>query len=401
VAQAISPENIERRYIVGENDILLNPNLTPLFSLITKYPGRRTPSISTRLEWFEDDFAGVWGQVNNGTTSLASNNTNIPVLDVTIFAVGDLVAVPQVDSVSTAEEILRVTAVAGTTNGTLTVTRGIGGAGADTIGPTVDLRVVAPAYAEGASFGTPRFTSKAKKISYTQIFRQPVTVTKSMVAQGQYGTPENERMFQRRKMLEEHRRHIESAGLWGRASESLVTGAPGSIRTSMGLKSRLTTNVHDVNSTFTETSMMTFSELSFGKYYNGDKKVLLAAARVISAFDFLADNRLRLTPETTVFGVKAQMYVTSHGTFAIVRDLLLEDGPNGGIGWGDEAYAIDPDSISFHPLNGNGENRDTQLLLDVKKNGDDLYADEWLTEGGWAVRHESRHSRLFECTAFA
>ena len=69
--------------------------------------------------------------------------------------------------------------------------------------------------------------------------------------------------------------------------------------------------------------------------------------------------------------------------------------------WGDEAFAIDVKSVSVHPLSGNGENRDTALLTDVKKDGEDRYADEYLGELACTFRHEKRHARLFEATSFA
>ena len=387
-------ETVQKRIFVGEQDVLLNPNLTPLFSMSTKLNGRK-PVASTRVEWVEDDFLPIWGQASNGTTNYSSVATGVWVVDTTLFAVGDLVAVPKADSSSAAEEVIRVTAISG---GTLTVTRGIGGAGSDTIGATVDLRILGSAFAEGAAFGSVRSTTKSVKISYTQIFREPVKITKSMAAQAQFGA-NDERMFQRKKALEQYRRQIESCMLYGRASESL--SGPGTIRTTMGLKARITDNVYDVNTTLTSSAMESFAEQAFSDYYAGTEKVLLASARVISAFDYVAQNVLRIAPEDTVFGVKVKRYVTTHGDFLIVRDLLLEDGPLGGIGWGDEAFAVDIPSISLHPLAGNGENRDTSLLVDVIKNGDDVYADEYLGEMACVVKHDKRHARLYEATAFA
>jgi hypothetical protein len=365
-------------------------------TLITKLGGRKKTAASTRIEWFEDDYVGVWGQAN-GSGDYSNAATTITVADGTLFAVGDLVAVPKVSTSATAEEIFRVTAVA--TN-VLTIVRGIGGAGADTIGQTADLRVLSSAFAEGASFGTPRTTASVAKISYTQIFRTPIQVTKSMVAQSQYG-PANERLKQREKALQEHRRQMESTLFWGRASESLALGAPGTIRTTMGLKSRITTNVYNAATTLTEGGLESFAELAFAKYYEGNTKFLAASLKVISALDYLSLGHLRTTPADTVLGVKVKRYHTGHGDFMIARDLLLEFSPNSGFGWGGEAYALDLDSIEMRALSGNGENRDTTLLENVKKNGDDVYSDEYLTEIGNVIRFEQRHARMYNVAAYA
>lgn len=401
VYQAITGEALQKRIFVGEQDILLNPTMTPLFSMTTKLGNRKKTTGSTRVEWIEDDYYTVWGQVSNGTTDLSSVATGIPVVDITLFQVGDLISQPNADATSTAEEVMRVTALSAATGAaTLTVTRNIGAAGAATVGATADIRIIGSAYAEGAAYGTPRTTTKVTKISYTQIFREPVQVTKSMAAQTQFGASD-ERMYQRKKALENLRRQIEQAMLWGRASESLVAGAPGTIRTTMGLKSRISTNVYNANTTLTEGGFLTFAEQTFSKYFEGREKMLLASKRVISALDFFSDGKLRFMAEDVVLGVKVKRYHSTHGDFMLVRDLMLDDGPLGSLGFGDEAYAVDPNSIELAPLAGNGENRDTQLLLDVVKDGSDKYADEYLNESASVVRFESRHSRLYNCRAYA
>lgn len=395
VDQAIS-ETVQKRVFLGEQDILLNPSLTPILTLVTKIGNRKKTTASTRVEWIEDDYVGYWGQANN-TTDYSSVATSIAVVDSTLFAYGDLIAIPKLATSSAAEEVARVLASA---NNSITLTRGIGGAGADTIGASADIRIIASAFSEGDSFGAVRNTTKQVKISYTEIFRRPVTITKSMVAQAQFG-PSNERLFQRRKSLEEIRRQIEQAGLFSRPSESLALGAPGTTRTTMGLKSRIVTNVYNANTTLTEGGLESFAELAFSTYYQGNEKLLVAAKKVISAFDYFALGHQRTEQSQEIYGVKVRRYVTSHGEFLITRDLLLDNGPVGGLGPGHEAYALDVDSIEFAPLAGNGENRDTQLLTDVIKQGQDYYADEYLCEGAWVVRFEQRHARLYNLAGYA
>jgi len=393
IDQAIQ-ETVQKRVFIGEADVLRNPSLTPILTLVTKIGNRKTTTNASRVEWAEDDYVGHWGQVNNGTTDFSSVATGILVLDPTLFAINDLIAIPKANATSAAEEVARVTAIAGST---LTLTRGIGGAGADTIGATADIRILASAYAEGANYGTVRTTSKAVNISYTQIFRRPVQITKSAVAQAMFG-PSNDRLYQRRKVLEEHRKEIESAGLWSRASEALAL--PGTVRTTMGLKSRIVTNVYNANNTLTSAGLESFAELAFSTYFEGTEKLLVAAKKVISAFDTFALARNQNQQSVQLYGVKVKRFVTSHGDFMITRDLLLENGPANGLGWGDEAYALDVDSIEFAPLGGNGENRDTHLLTDVVKDGSDKYSDEYITEGAWVIRHEARHARMYNVVTY-
>jgi hypothetical protein len=371
--------------------------LTPILTLVTKIGNRKKPTNSARVEWIEDDYLSVWGQVSAGSTAYSSVATGIVVVDPTLFAVNDLVAIPVLPTSSAVEEVVQVTAIAGST---LTVTRGIGGSGANTIGATADLRILAPAFPEGAAFGTPRTTPKSVLVSYTQIFRRPVSVTKSEVAQAMFG-PSNDRLYQRRKMLEEQRRDIESAGLWSHPSENLAL--PGTVRTTMGLKNRIVTNVYNANGTLTEGGFLTFVQQAFSQYFEGSEKLFVAAPIVISALDTYSNNKLRLAPGDDVYGIKLTRWATNHGDLMVTRDLNLQASPitASGAGWGSEAYALDIDSIEFAPLVGNGENRDTQLLIDVVKDGADLYRDEYLTEGAWVDRFEKRHARLYGVTAYA
>lgn len=387
-------ETVQQRQFIGGQDILLNPNLAPVLAMTTRIGHRKGTTKSVRVEWIEDDFYSVWGQANEGADKAAAATT-LTVSDATLFALNDLVAVPKGDAMLAAEEIFQVTGIAGSV---LTITRGIGGTGADTIPATGDLRIVAGAFPEGAAFPSSRSTSKVVKTSYTQIFRRPVVVTKTMAAQAQFGAP-NERIFQRKKALEEHLRNMESAFFWSEPSEALAT--PGSVRTTMGLKGRVVTNVYNASNNLTEQGFETFAELAFAKYFEGNEKVLTAAKRVISALDHFSLGHLRTQQDSTVLGLKTKRYVSTHGEFMIIRDLLLEDGPAGGLGWGDEAYALDMNSIYFCPLSGNGENRDTHLLTDVVKAGADSYSDEYITEGAWAIRFEQRHARLYNARNYS
>jgi len=40
------------------------------------------------------------------------------------------------------------------------------------------------------------------------------------------------------------------------------------------------------------------------------------------------------------------------------------------------------------------------LLIDVVKDGADLYRDEYLTEGAWVIRFEKRHARIYNVVTY-
>src|SRR5579859_4460348 len=133
---------------VSEQMVLLEPDASPLF-VITNAAKRKQPTIGPRFEWVEDTEAALWGQ-SNSTGDSSSVATNILVSDSTIFAAGDICAVPKAASSNAAPEVILVTASAGNS---ITITRGIGGSGADTIPQTGSIKILGSAFLENDNIG--------------------------------------------------------------------------------------------------------------------------------------------------------------------------------------------------------------------------------------------------------
>lgn len=388
-ARSVNQANTESVRVrdVSEDMVLLEPDQAPLLVLTTKAK-RKSPSKDHKIEWVEDAEVSFWGQANAGS-DYASNVTNIAVTDGTLFAVGDLVAVCKANSSSAAEEAVRVTAVS---SNTLTITRNVGSAGADTIGSSVSLRILGPAFAENAGTATIRSTTKVVKTSYVQIFKDAMQVTDSAEASETYGAPEGERKFQQFKLMQRHRAGIESAILWGRASEALSGAA--SIWTTMGLKSRISTNLTDVSTTFTVTKMNDISETAFR--YGQPEKLAIAAPKYISGFAAFSQAKLNTVVEAKVFGVNINKIVTPFGTLMLANNFRMEAGVSGQPGFNDELYIVDLPSVRLRYLRG----LDTKLHLDVEQNGATAKTDEIRSYIGAEIRHEQKHSRAYNCSAY-
>lgn len=373
--------------------VLLEPDQAPLLVLTAK-AGRKSPAKAHKFEWVEDEEVALWGQATNGTTDYSSVATGILVADATIFAVGDLVAIPKASSSSAAEEVVRVTAI---NSSTLTVTRNVGSAGADTIGATASLRILGSAFAEDAGTATIRSTTKVVKASYCQIFKDAMKVTDSMLAVEGYGAPEGERAFQQFKLMQKHRNGIESAILWGRASETLSGSS--SIWTTMGLKSRISTNVTDAATTFTLTVLNNFAETAFR--YGQPEKLALVAPKAKSAFNYFAQNKLQTQTGEKVFGVNINKVFTGHGTFMLANNYRMEAGVSSANGFDDEIYVVDLPSIRLRYLSNQGVSFDTKLHEDIVKDGGTYKVDEIRTYMGAEIRHEKRHARVYRVLAYA
>jgi hypothetical protein len=202
---------------VANDMVLLEPDTTPLLVLTTNSK-RKTGCKAPKFEWVEDSEVSFWTQANAGA-DIAAGAVSVPVLDITLFAVGDIVAVPKANASTAAEEIMLVTALAGTTTGTITVTRGLGG-GADTITATGSLRIIGGAFLENDALPVGRYTTKSTVASYAQIFRTTVDISETERATEIYGAPEGEEKYQIAKAMIRHKAEIEAAGWWSRASET-------------------------------------------------------------------------------------------------------------------------------------------------------------------------------------
>jgi len=382
---------------VSEQMVLLEPDAAPLF-VLTNAAKRKQPTIGPRFEWVEDNEVSLWGQASLAADT-TSAVTSILVADGTLFGVGDIVAVPKAQSSSAAPEVFLVTSI--TTN-TLTITRGVGGSGADTIPATGSLRILASAFKEDDNVGQQRYTSKTVQISYAQIFKTPVKVTHTAASTKQYGAPQGERKYQLVKALIRHRSEIEAAGLWSRASESLAS--PGSRWTTMGWLSRISTNKTDASTTATITTWNTFSETAFR--YGEKQKLLLCAPKVISALNFYSQNKLLTRVGDTVFGVKIARFEMALGEFLLANDYRLgtaDVGFPGGNSFATHAYSIDLPSVAIRYLQGGGDSLigDTKLFENVLPDGSTTRTDEYRSQIGWEIRHEKKHAWLFDLSAYA
>lgn len=378
---------------VSEDMIIREPNANRLF-VLTGANKRKRGSDVPKFEWFENQEVTFWGQAN-GTTSYSSVSTGIFVVDVTIFAVGDIVAVPATTA-ATSEEIFLVTAVSGATTGTLTVTRGWGGAGADTIGSSVSLRILASAMAEDDDTPTQRYSADTAKTSYCQIFRTPVIITHTAASTRKYGGPD--RKTQLLKAMIRHRSEIEAAGLWSRANESLSGSS--SRWSTMGLKQIISTNKTAVSTTLTQTVFNTFGETAFR--FGEDQKLLVSAPKILSAINNFSLGKINTYVDDKVFGLSLQRYIAPLGEFLLHNNYRMEAGITSQNGYEDEAYSIDLPSVEMRFLDGGeGLIGDTKLYQDVEQVGTTVRTDEYRSQLGWAFRHESKHAIMYGVTAYS
>ena len=381
-------ENILVRFV--EDEIAeLEPDVTPLLVMSVKAQRKRA-TYSPKIEVIEDALRGAW--VYHTAAAIDSVTTTVVVNDGSLVATSDLLSVMKVDSSAVAEEVIRVTAKSGNT---LTVTRAIGGSGADTISQTQALLIIGSAYGEGAAYGAPRTTQKTPVVSYTQIFREPVQITGTQRATRTYGG-QSEALRQEAAALKQLKLQIEKAGFWSRASESLAENA--TYRTTMGLKAAISTNVTNGGTTLTQATMNTFSESAFR--FGSRAKLFVGAPKYISAINSFVQGQLMTKSGDTVYGVQVMTLVLPHGRLLLANNWLMEDGISGQAGLDDEAYAVDLGAVEWYYLAANGVSRDVALYRNVVKDGVDAEKHEFLGECGWVFKNQKKHARIHNVSAY-
>lgn len=394
-----SQANTESRIVreVGAEIGLLEPNEAPLITLFSKMNKRKSIPVQ-KSEWYEDDFSLRWAVNGAATVNANAASTTITVADGTLFVAGDQAVIPGPATSSTAPEVIRITTVVGNV---LTVIRDIGTSGnLVTLNASGGLRIIGNAYEEGALPPTAKTTAPTLRSNFLQIFRHTIDFSKSGAAIKQYGVAGSERERQTKKKMLEHKIALNSALLFGKASQSF-NGGPTSkpIGTTDGLFNVIQSNVTDGGGVLTQKTFEAFSRQAFR--YGKRPKVLLAAPKIKSAINEWGKSYLQVRPTDTMWGVSVQRITTAHGEWMLVNDWMLEDGVAGQNGFASNALSLDMEEFTYRFLSNNGINRDTHLSQDIVKDGRDAFTDEVLTECGFDIKQEKWHARLFNVTDYA
>lgn len=377
-----STENIpaaRRVRDVSDTIHYLDPNENP-FMLLAKAANSRSV-YNSKYEWMEKDLPT--------RSTLATDTSAVQAVGVTTgtgvnFNVNDLLL-----NTRTGELEL----VSATSANTLTMIRSMASIGTDfdtgvahVVGDT--LVHVGTAYAEGAALGTVRSITEAFLYNYTQIFRQPFGSTGTEMVSENYGGRDKPRLRKEHGVY--HAIDIERAFLYGQASltttgasEAGTTNQP--FRTTGGFLEFVTTNVQAAGGVLTEPEVETFAQTVFTATGAGNSRTLFAAPLVVSVIDQLAAGRLRMIPSDETYGIAVNQWITSHGSFNIVKHRLLNVTPYTGY-----ALAVDTQKIAYAKM----RERDTMLREDVGTPGDDGWTDEYLTECGFEVHNQTAHGVL-------
>jgi len=141
-------------------------------------------------------------------------------------------------------EVMLVTAVSGND---LTVTRVYGGSASASLADDDVIIILGNAALEGADAAAPRFTSRSRRVNYTQIFSATVEVSGSQLAAHAIGVAD-EMDYQKQERLRELLRSLEQSVILGVAPTANQQGSATVRRTMRGIRASIATNVFQHNS---------------------------------------------------------------------------------------------------------------------------------------------------------
>ena len=315
---------------------IVSPYETPLLDVLGD--GLRAAT-STHHEWLEDELLPNKDAVSDGSISDPAGETQFDVAHGERFRAGDQI------QAEGSKELMLVTAVSGNA---LTVVRGYAGTTAEDIENGKALNILGNAALEGGDRPAARFTSRARKGNWTQIFTAAVEVSGTDMAANQLGLAD-EMDYQKQERLRELLRDLENTVINGGTATANPQGAAAVRRTMRGILSHLTSNVFGVNdSGFPAGSTLDEEKINFvlrriWENSNGNVDLIVvggAQKRRINAFL----SALRgYTAKDTAYRDMVSLYESDFGVCRIVTTRWMPK---------DAVLLLDSSRISVLPLSG-------------------------------------------------
>lgn len=298
-------------------------------------------------------------------------------------------------------EVMRVISIVSDTSITVERARGAGATPAGTAAAidtpvggsgTADatLIYVGSAYREGADKSIGTSTAPTKQYNYTQIFRDPVEITRTARQSTAYRTGDpfaNDK----RRTAHKHALGIERAFWFGSRYETLESSQP--IRYTGGITDFIPAgNIYDA------TGQLTMSEL-LGQFQNifafgSGEKVAFGSVRIMTLIAQLVGLQGQVQLEaggTKEYGIDTRRIFTPAGTLRFIEHPAFSATPY----LQNDLFVLDTENLRYRHM------QDTTYLRNRQSPGVDGTTDEFLTEAGLEVQHGTTHYWLRNMTSVA
>lgn len=314
-------------------------------------------------------------------TAAAAYNADIVVSDSegNYFLANDCLFIPRT------KEIALITAESA---GTLTcsATRGEGGTTAAAVVAGDEAYILPSAFEEDGTAPNARMALEVLKTFYTQIMRDVCQVTKTAAATKMYHG--NDRLWQQKIKLIEHKIKLEMLALFGGTGSSVDDDSDGSyIRHSVGATGHVNTNKVVMSGNFTRPEFHKIMR-QVQKYHYGDHAIF-ASSLALDIMNGWGYGNYQVSAEEKMFGLDFQRFRTPGGIAHATMHRLLEGDVLGG--WALIVPMPIKSFMKMRPLIHAGENRDTRLMTNIKTDDDpDYYKDQIKTELGFEFWEEKK-----------
>jgi hypothetical protein len=375
-ANTIRPKNYR------EGILLLFPNASaPLTALLSKLSEQATDD--PEFKWFEKLLPDQTALLSVDATTTDTTLALVTAADYTKFKSGHVVL-----NVNTGEIMWIVSSI----SGFIQVLRAQGTVSATAIGASDPIIVIGTAYSEGDGVSDAITYDPATVLNYTQIFRNVFDITGTATATRiRYGDGQFAKEA-RREALELHSIEMERAFIFGSKNENLTYGSQPT-RTTGGLSHFVTTNVTDFAGSLDIDSWENALQDIFKD--GSAEKLALVGNRFLNVVNKVARAHytIEATPTDKTYGMSMTTWITPYGTLQIKQHPLLSRDSN----FNDWAFIVDPAKIKYRYLRG----RDTQYRENVQNPGDDSIKNEFMSECGLEINHETAHGIMKNATNFA
>lgn len=362
-----------------EGILKLSPrNGAPLFALTSMMKSERTTS--HEFTWWEEPvFMYTFVLAGTGLDATGGTDTVDVVAGATRLKPGDALMV------ATTKEQVRILTIVSDTQFTVERARGDVGTPAGTAAAAaagVRLIYIGSAYREGAPRSVGVSTAPTKKRNVTQIFRDPVEITRTAQQETTYRTGDPFKN-DRERTLHKHSLGIERAFWFGSLFETMESGQP--LRFTGGVISYIDpANDIDAGGKINLAELMGYFPTLFA--YGSKEKLAFGSLFVQSLFSRLVavNGDYRWGPQEKEYGMDVRRFFTPAGTLVISEHPMFSATP----GLANDLLVIDTANLRYRHL------QDTTYLKNRQDNGTDGQSDEYLTEAGLEVWHGLTHGRI-------
>ncbi len=341
----------------------------PLVAML-KGKGYTDTTENQKVEWIGDSRViptVAIAAVDDAATTLTLTGG---VLNV-VLRTGDILKNP-----ATGEQ-MRVTARTSTNQ--VTVQRGYGTTAAAAIAAG-NLVVMGGAFGEGTRSPEGSIILRSENYNYSQIFKDAVEITRNELKSPRYAEDGDKRKARRTKILELHKRKIETQLLFGERKKD-VDSAGNALYISGGVISYITTNNLSISGGFTIDKFNTALAAIANMEASGDK-VFFCGSTLLNAINSEGMSKMAggQGPVIKKYGVDVVEIVTAYGKIEVVfHPVLSQVYPAKGL-------LLDMENIRYTTID------DTQISLDVHDKDYDGVKDMILTDATIQVWNEERHA---------